>query len=869
MFLMNLSVPEAVWLATALLTYEKFKTGTVETLNEVAFKQAVIQKYAKKYTDKNVDNARISQWTNGDHDANTYNYLRNVGGERRLTAPGEFDGDKEHPLLDPQLSLKIELNGKTEQITIDVLNQFIIQEYAHFINAHLHPTVIFEKIIEHLQSYANEKYVSPDKVTGNERERYLAIRESGRQAVEELNIMSKAFEKKQGLHCPAKSRWLTGGADTVRGYLWNQLKYADKFNIPSSISIFADKHNDRDDVRFRISIEVDEKSATEEHYKNHHKVLDVAFKTDDNYCYYVKYKNGRDSYRTDLSREQIKDAWLEGDIVKVQLVYELYYEQIEREQLSNDEIFMKLKMAFDYLKQFYDVALGNGSIQIEGPTDQGEPFGNGEEIEAMYPKNMILYGPPGTGKTYNTALYAVAIIENEPLEQLKQEPYEEIMKRYKKFKEVSQIQFTTFHQSYGYEEFIEGIKPVFHGETSGDIQYEVASGIFKAFCEHAQGLKVTTNNEHFEQDVRLWKVSIGGSGENYLKEKCFKDGEIRIGWADEDLEKAQIEGYSNDSLYYFYEDLKKGDIVFSLGDQKHIDAIGIIMSEPFKDEVGDEHYPHTRNVQWIATGIKERVYELNGNKNLVQQTIYELHRISMQSVNEIILKYAANSSTKVEKNNKNYVFIIDEINRGNISKILGELITLIESTKRLGAEEAMTVTLPYSQEEFAVPDNVYILGTMNTADRSIALMDTALRRRFEFIEMLPDAKLLANVFVEGIDMQKMVETINQRIEVLYDREHTIGHAYFMSLKDEPKIDNLARIFENAILPLLQEYFYEDYSKIQLILGDNAKQDEYKFILDKQVQNVFKGNPDIDVPDYNYEIQFAAFRKKESYIAVYE
>lgn len=866
---MNLSVPEAVWLATALLTYEKFKNGKIENLNEVAFKQVVIQTYAKKFTDKNVDNARISQWTNGDHDANTYNYLRNVGGDRRLTAPGEFNGHKEQPVLNPQLSLKVELNGITEQITIEELNQFIVQEYVHFINGHLHPKVNFEKVIEHLQTYANEKYVSPDKVTGNERERYLAIRESGRQAVEELNIMSKAFEKKHDLHCPAKSRWLTGGADTVRGYLWNQLKYADKFNIPSSISIFADKHNDRDDVRFRISIEVDEKSATEEHYKNHHKVLDVAFKTDDNYCYYVKYKNGRDSYRTDLTREQIKDAWLEGDIVKVQLVYELYYEQIEREQLSNDEIFMKLKMAFDYLKQFYDVALGNGSIQIEGPTNQDEPFGNGEEIEAMYPKNMILYGPPGTGKTYNTALYAVAIIENKTLEQLKLEDYRAVLERYSTYKNNSQIQFTTFHQSYGYEEFIEGIKPKLNDGDSSDIQYEVTPGVFKQFCTNAQNLKVITKDEQYEQDVRLWKISIGGSGANSLKEMCFEENEIRIGWPEEDIEGAKEEGYSNDSLYYFFEEIKEGDIVFSLGDQKHIDAIGIITSEAYVDKESNEDFPHVRKVQWIATNIKEPVYELNGNKNLTQQTVYELRRISKVAVNNLVRKYTQTGIAKVEENKKNYVFIIDEINRGNISKILGELITLIESTKRLGAKEAMTVTLPYSQQSFGVPDNVYIVGTMNTADRSIALMDTALRRRFQFIEMLPDTKLLANVFVEGVDIQKMVETINQRIEVLYDREHTIGHAYFMSLKDEPKIDNLARIFENAIIPLLQEYFYEDYSKIQLILGDNAKQDEYKFILDKQVQHVFKGNPDINVPDYNYEIQFAAFLKKESYIAIYE
>ncbi|MEG0260997.1 MAG: hypothetical protein RR651_14100, partial [Lysinibacillus sp.] len=188
-----------------------------------------------------------------------------------------------------------------------------------------------------------------------------------------------------------------------------------------------------------------------------------------------------------------------------------------------------------------------------------------------------------------------------------------------------------------------------------------------------------------------------------------------------------------------------------------------------------------------------------------------------------------------------------------------------------GAPEQMKVRLPYSKKEFGVPQNVYLIGTMNTADRSIAMMDTALRRRFCFIEMMPDVKLLQGIKVGNIDIQTMVDVINKRIEVLYDREHTIGHAYFMGLKNEPTIENLARIFENAILPLLQEYFYEDYSKIQLVLGDNAKEDDLKFILDAPVKMnaVFKANPDIDLPDTKYSIQLAAFKNPASYIEIYE
>lgn len=858
--MLRYEVHEAIWLAAAIMTLEVYEKNPNFTIEDISFRQSDIQRRAQFYTDKTVEHARVNQWNNADHPNHNYKYLRAVNKNRRITYLGEMNGEKEHPKLDVYEMIPFEKNPE-RTIAVKDLLKFLDREYKQIF------FISFEKIIEHLLQYANHPYTDPSKVVGEQKQKFLKIRQSGGNAATELNKLAERLAEKHELMNKGKSKWLKGSNDIVRNYLWNQLKYKDQMDHPTSISLFADHPDSKQNIRFRVSIELDEKSASPEQFKRHSQIIRKEFKQDDYFCYYVKFKNGDDSYRTDLSQAEIAEKVDNGEIEKVQLVYEIFSIELKEKQISNEKFLSMLESAFAYLKQFYDEIVGIGEVvQIE--RDEQMSF---EVSTSLFEKNLILYGPPGTGKTYNTALYAVAIIENKSLEQLKLEPFESIMERYKQYKELSQIQFTTFHQSYGYEEFIEGIKPVLHGKNSSEIQYEVASGVFKSFCDHAQGLKVTANNEHFEQDVRLWKISIGGSGENYLKDKCFEDSEIRIGWADEDIELAQIEGYSNDSIYYFYEDMKRGDIVFSLGDQKHIDAIGVITSEPFKDTAGDEHYPHTRKVQWIVTGIKERVYELNGNKNLVQQTIYELHRISMQSVNEIIMKYAAGTSTKVEKNNKNHVFIIDEINRGNISKILGELITLIEPTKRLGTNEAMTVTLPYSQEEFGVPDNVYILGTMNTADRSIALMDIALRRRFQFVEMLPNVELLEDIYVGDIDIQQMVEVINRRIEVLYDREHTIGHAYFMSLKHDPSIDNLARIFENAIIPLLQEYFYEDYSKIQLILGDNAKEGTYKFILNKPVQmnSLFKASPDIDLPEYNYEIQRKAFYLQESYKAIYE
>ena len=488
-------------------------------------------------------------------------------------------------------------------------------------------------------------------------------------------------------------------------------------------------------------------------------------------------------------------------------------------------------------------------------------------------KNTILYGPPGTGKTYNTVMYAVAIIENKKLEEIKKENYTEVIDRYNKYKEDGLIEFTTFHQSYGYEEFIEGIKPVIHSdeEDETDIQYEVVPGLFKKFCDIAGKpiLRKEKCDIGINESPTIWKISLEGSGENSTRTECMKNEHIRIGYDEYGREITNLfkGAAGRHILNYFINDMSIGDIVMSCYDCNTVDAIGVVTGEyEWHDEYAQ--YKRLRKVNWIAKGIKENIIKINNGSRLSNPTVYKL-RMDLSDVMEIIEKYSKNT-IEVEEKKKNHVFIIDEINRGNISKIFGELITLIEPTKRIGQTEGQKVRLPYSQKLFGVPNNVYLIGTMNTADRSIATIDTALRRRFNFKEMLPDEEVLDGIYVEDVSIKDIFIKMNKRITVLFDREHTLGHAYFLPLKDAPTIETLANIFENSIIPLLQEYFYEDYEKIRMVLGDNQKDSEDKqFItIEENDYNDLFGDIDYDFDEMStYKINSFALTNIEAYRSI--
>ena len=510
--------------------------------------------------------------------------------------------------------------------------------------------------------------------------------------------------------------------------------------------------------------------------------------------------------------------------------------------------------------------------------DEKETMGKASKKE--FDKNVIFYGPPGTGKTYTTAKRAVEICKTESEKELTD--YTEIMKKYNELKEKNRIEFITFHQSYGYEEFIEGIKPIISNEDDesegesennqesktnikieNDIKYDIVDGIFKKFCDNARKAIIETNNND-NNDIPLeaivWKVTVRGQ----VREECFNNNHVRIDW-----------NFDDAGAVGFVEEVKKGDIIITTdGSRTRINGIAVVTDDKGYTLDKEERDTTTRNVKWLAKNINENIKNINKEKMLHRRTVARVPNMKVEDIIKLAKEKNQKELSKIviKENKEPYVFIIDEINRGNISKIFGELITLIETTKRSGEgkKECISTKLPYSKEEFTVPDNVYIIGTMNTADRSIALMDTALRRRFKFEEMLPDYHLLEDIFVEDkgtkVNIGAMLKVINERIEYLYDREHTIGHAVFLELKENNNIEKLENIFKKSVIPLLQEYFYEDYDKIRIVLGDNAKDEDEQFISAVSIpEDVFEANiDDIDIPEKKYIINYDNFKNIMAY-----
>jgi len=502
---------------------------------------------------------------------------------------------------------------------------------------------------------------------------------------------------------------------------------------------------------------------------------------------------------------------------------------------------------------------------------------------AMMPVNKILFGPPGTGKTYRTVNEALRILDPVFLGAHERDR-PALKQRFDTFVKSGQVRFVTFHQSFSYEDFVEGIR----AETEdGQVKYRVAPGVFREICEDASGSGQVASELGVREGARVWKISIDGTNTpNATREYCLAQGEARIGWesaGDLHNEKlAEVPGYaalgSNDrnTLNAFAREIEPGDVLLCIGSDVEVQAVGVVQGDyefqPTPPSGVREDYHNVLPVKWLAKGLSLDIRPINGGRKFVAKTVYELTRFGWPDLAEFLQDAAvrlegvdpAPQSATVP-----YVLIIDEINRGNISRIFGELITLIEPSKRKGESEALEAVLPYSKKKFSVPRNVHLIGTMNTADRSLAGLDVALRRRFEFVEMLPDVGALAGMLVDGVPVDALLSTMNRRIEVLLGRDYMLGHAYFMGLKDAPSLEALAGVFRRQVLPLLQEYFFEDWQKIAWVLNDHRKPAELQFLRQDSTGMSELLGDDVALPTEGrvWTINAAAFDKPEAYAAI--
>lgn len=432
--------------------------------------------------------------------------------------------------------------------------------------------------------------------------------------------------------------------------------------------------------------------------------------------------------------------------------------------------------------------------------------------------NQILFGPPGTGKTHSVVDEALRILDPDTLA----DPTvtrEKLVARFNYFQSEGQVVFCTFHQSFAYEDFVEGLRAF---TESGTVNYRVEDGVFKKLCMRA-GLGRTAASDPFDNALLILKEQFDAN-----------DGRLVM---------------STTKGHKFGVEYDGGD-TFKVFPQSSAET---------------QKYDYRANMnlvrQLYQTGSKEGIYNVS----------YVDGMLSWLS-NQCGLPPYQPAQSSPEQQDK-FVLIIDEINRGNISRIFGELITLIEPSKRAGIGEGLAVVLPYSKKEFSVPANLYLIGTMNTADRSLAGLDIALRRRFTFKEMPPQPELLKDVDIGDVNVGQLLDVMNQRIELLLDRDHCLGHAYFMSLKNGDPLEKLAFIFRQQILPLLQEYFFEDWERIAWVLNDQEKPKENRFLqkISANLAGLFGANTSSKLQNVEgrWRINEAAFGNIDSYSGIVE
>jgi hypothetical protein len=439
------------------------------------------------------------------------------------------------------------------------------------------------------------------------------------------------------------------------------------------------------------------------------------------------------------------------------------------------------------------------------------------ETEKMPNLNTILYGPPGTGKTYNTIFRAVEIVDG-----VRPATQEQAKDRWDELRAGGRIEFVTFHQSYGYEDFIEGIRPVMGKASDGDgarqtsvPRYTVASGVLKRLALEALGTMLEDKPQ--EPDATTRGLDLRTAWGKFLqntKEESqrlpYKNRNSTVTYLVLNASPQSISGRNEKKPSKWrqtatFERVMKVWNAYAKPDSGPITGLEV---EQFCDNKG-AHFA-------FIAAVYNRLLEIAQNDStptpVITPVVAPVERATaFLRGGESYGQYQLIADADAPR----YVLVIDEINRGNLSKTFGELITLIEDDKRVGAEWGMTVTLPFSGDMFGLPKNLYLLGTMNTADKSIALVDVALRRRFEFEEMMPD---FSPPVCPGLtdEMRGALRELNRRIVLRKDRDHQIGHAFFVRV-DTPEAFN--RAFEKKVIPLLQEYFYADWESLRYVLGE--------------------------------------------------
>lgn len=593
-------------------------------------------------------------------------------------------------------------------------------------------------------------------------------------------------------------------------------------------------------------------------------------------------------------------------------------------------------------------AVDEESAEVEEKIGEEEYVGDAQQIDLDL--NVILYGPPGTGKTYATVEEALRILDPKLLQfhlandakthDDRESRRKALKERFDELQSEGRVAFVTFHQSFSYEDFVEGIR----AETKdGAVTYRVDDGVFKRLCLDADVTVQKADPDTFELgDRSVWKMSLGNTlgDEGHIFDECVANGYVLLGYGEQidfggansqDAVRERFEAADSSQsqrsfavqvVHRFINELKNDDLIVVSEGNRRVRAIGVVTGDyehaPRRDTVG---FAQKRAVKWLRVYQPSLPASAIVNGNLSQQTLYALnaptlnreklaailltgtsvaptalfspgqrvgdtdyvveqvapHVVIVQKPNGSEVAFAWNMllelathvhqgrlslqdiadkrvfekvpGSRLEKfivngyNNVLWkviqpivkalsmdrpsidpprVLIIDEINRGNVSRIFGELISLIEPSKRKGAPEQLTATLPYSKEPFAIPRNVYILGTMNSADRSLTGLDVALRRRFRFKEILPNPTLLNELVISKINVGELLQVMNRRIELLLGRDFCLGHAYFYPLLQlgDASLQDLAGVFRHQILPLLEEYFFDDWERIRWVLNDH-------------------------------------------------